>query len=192
MRHKHNPDRGQVRPDTGPDRPSAAPGTTFNVNSFTATSASADTAATGGITFYEAETQTACPSEAATASWTSLATATTVNGNGQYIPGAGFTASTPGTYCWYASYGGDTNDTAAASAVETTTVRYTPSLTLAAPGTSTLGATIASNSITGTLSGAGSVQAGDTITFYVSNSTTDTSCPSLSTPGAWTRISRVN
>jgi len=166
------------------------PNTVLSGSSFTATLAAASTTASGTITFYETETNGACPSEAATG-WTAFATNTTLAGNGQYTANASFTPTTAGTYCWYASYSGDSTDNAAASTVHTTAVQNTPSLTLSTPASATLGSTVLAANINGTLSGANSVQTGDTVTFYISKSTALGTCPSLNNPGNWNTVSTV-
>jgi hypothetical protein len=94
-----------------------------------------------------------------------------VNGNGTYNPSAGFIPSTVGNYWWYASYNGDTNNSAAnstcgAAMAETVVAKASPAATATAPATGTAGTTIATASIGSVLSSATS-GAGGTVTFTV-------------------------
>jgi hypothetical protein len=67
----------------------------------------------GTITFKVFGPQATAPTDCA--GGTPVGTAS-VSGNGSYSPGAGFTPSSAGDYWWYASYDGDSNNTAAGSA----------------------------------------------------------------------------
>jgi hypothetical protein len=88
---------------------------------------------------------------------------TTVDGNGTYSSG-GFTATTPGTYQWTVSYGGDANNNPApttACGSETVTVtKASPTLTTTPSGSVPVGGSV---SDTATLSG--SYAATGTVTF---------------------------
>ncbi len=73
----------------------------------------AGAATTGTITFTVFGPQPSAPSTC-TSGGTTVGTAT-VAGNGTYNPSAAFLPPSTGTYWWYASYGGDANNAAAAS-----------------------------------------------------------------------------
>ncbi len=95
----------------------------------------------------------------------------TVSGNGSYSPSTGFTPTGSGTYWWYASYSGDSNDSASNSGCgttmgSTTVGKATTATGAAAPATGTAGTVIASSAISSALSGATN-GAGGTVTFTV-------------------------
>ncbi|MFN2608074.1 MAG: Ig-like domain repeat protein [Acidimicrobiales bacterium] len=75
------------------------------------------------------------PNDATCSSAAAFTSAVAVSGNGSY-PSANFTTTRPGTYRWTASYSGDTNNTAAASACnaanESVTVTKAPTTTTVA------------------------------------------------------------
>ena len=142
---------------------------------------SGGSAATGTITFKVFGPQSSAPTTC-TSGGTTVGTAT-VSGNATYNPSAGFTPSSAGTYWWYASYGGDTNNTASASpcgsGMSSTLVKNTTALTASAPATGNVGTAIAASSIGAALSGATSGATG-TITYPVfgPQTTAPTSCTS--------------
>jgi hypothetical protein len=69
----------------------------------------------GGIQFRVFGPQSSPPSSCV-AGGTAVGGGVTVSGNGAYHPSTTFTPSAAGTYWWYAAYGGDFSDNAAASA----------------------------------------------------------------------------
>jgi len=151
--------------------PVGTPGTAIPASAITATLSGASSGASGTINFTVFGPQSSPPSDCATGG-TYIGTAL-VSGNGAYNPPEGFTPSAAGTYWWYASYSGDSNDlgsNSACGAGMTSTGVFSPAAstttTVTAPGTGTTGTAIAASSITATLSGAGS-GAGGTITFTV-------------------------
>jgi len=138
-------------------------------SSISSTLSGAGSGAGGMITFKVFGPQASAPASCTTGG-TTVGTAT-VSGNGTYHPSAGFTPASPGTYWWYASYGGDSGDSASSSTcgagmTATTVSNAATTTTVAAPGTGLTGDAIAASSISSTLSGAGS-GAGGTITFKV-------------------------
>ncbi len=106
------------------------------------------------------------------------------SGDATYHPSAGFTPSGAGDYWWYASYGGDTNNNAAASPCGTgmseTVVTASPTLSVSAPVTGSVGAAFPASSITATLSGSSGSDDTNTITFTVfgPQSSAPTTCSS--------------
>jgi hypothetical protein len=125
-------------------------------------------AATGTITFKVFGPQTSAPSTC-TSGGTTVGTAT-VSGNATYHPSAGFSPTSAGTYWWYASYGGDSGNTASASTcgsgMSSTVVKNTTSATASAPASGNVGTAAAASSISSILSGATGGATG-TITFTV-------------------------
>ena len=112
---------------------------------------------TGTITFNVFGPQTTAPTTC-TSGGTAVGSGTTVSGDGTYNPTVGFNPPSAGDYWWYASYGGDTNNNAAASTCgsgmsETVVAKASPTLTAAGPGTGTVGTAIAASSVSATLSG---------------------------------------
>ena len=84
---------------------------------------------------------------------------------------AGYTPTAAGTYWWYASYGGDANDVASASAcgsgmASTVVANATTATAIAAPMADITGGAIAASAISASLSGGTSGVTG-TITFKV-------------------------
>jgi hypothetical protein len=105
----------------------AAAGTPIAATAITATlAASSGTGATGTLTFTVFGPQPAAPSTCSSGG-TTIGTATAA-GNNSYHPSTGYTPTTAGTYWWYASYTGDTNNQPATStcgpAMAQTTVSY--------------------------------------------------------------------
>jgi hypothetical protein len=121
----------------------------------------------GTITFKVLGPDATAPSSCTAA--TSIGSAT-VAGAGPYTSSAGFTPSAVGDYWWYASYGGDGSNSATSSGcgshlVELVVSKATPTLTLTAPVTGTVGTSLAASSIS-TLVGGGDAPSG-TVTFKV-------------------------
>jgi hypothetical protein len=93
----------------------------------------------------------------------------TVSADGTYVSPSGFTPAAAGDYWWYASYGGDLQNASALSpcgALMDETQVQTPTLSLAAPLTTTLDASIPRSAISALLSSASSNASG-TLTFTV-------------------------
>ena len=93
-------------------------------------------------------------------------------GNATYNPSAGYTPTAIGDYWWYASYGGDANNTTATSTCgstmsETVVGQAAPTMTAAGPGTATIGTAIATANISSALAGVSGANATGTITFKV-------------------------
>jgi hypothetical protein len=163
---------------------------TDTVNTAVATSAitaaitgASGTNAGGTITFKVFGPQSTAPSTC-TSGGTTVGSTTAVSGNGSYHPSAGFTPTATGTYWWYSTYSGDTNNnsdtSACGSSMPSTTVSLPPTtLTLSAPGSAMVNAYIANTSVDATLSGATST-AGGTVTFTVfgPQATAPTTCTS--------------
>ena len=130
---------------------------------------SSGSTATGTITFTVFGPSTE-PSTC-TSGGTTVGTAT-VSGNSTYHPSAGYTPTQAGNYWWYASYGGDGNNNAAASACgsgmsETVVAQASPTLTVAAPTTDIAGTAIAASSISSVFANSSGSNATGTITFTV-------------------------
>ena len=92
-----------------------------------------------------------------------------VVGDGTYTSSADFTPAVPGTYWWYASYGGDLGDDPASSACDAAmadTVVTAPRLSLSAPPVGTTGTAIPGSAVPAALTDV-SAHAGGTITFSV-------------------------
>ena len=92
-----------------------------------------------------------------------------VVGDGTYASSADFTPTGPGTYWWYASYGGDLGDAPAASACDVSmadTVVTAPTLSVSAPPVGTTETAIPGSAVTAALTDV-SAQAGGTITVSV-------------------------
>ena len=114
-------------------------------------------AVSGTITFTVFGPQASAPTTC-TSGGTTVGTGTTVNGNATYNPTAGFTPTGAGNYWWYASYGGDTNNNTATSTCgagmsETTVAKFSPTLTVGAPGAGTAGTAITAGNISSVLAG---------------------------------------
>ena len=127
---------------------------------------------TGTMTFTVFGPQSSPPTSC-TSGGTTVGTAP-VSGDGSYSPSAGFTPTTAGYYWWYASYGGDSNNDPAGSICDSQYMAEmvvpsanaaSPSLSMTAPSTGTVGTQIAASSLSAVLSG-GSSPTG-TITFAV-------------------------
>ena len=140
-------------------------------------------AATGTVTFTVFGPQSTAPTTCTTGG-TTVGTGTSVNGNATYHPSAGFTPGAAGDYWWYASYGGDTNNNTATSNCgagmsETTVAKFSPTVTVGAPGAGTAGTAIAAGFINSVLAGGTTTPAATgTITFTVfgPQSTAPTTC----------------
>jgi Bacterial Ig-like domain (group 3) len=164
-------------PDTG------VQGTAIAASSIIATLAGVSGSnASGTITYKVFGPQTTAPTTCTTGG-TTVGTST-VSGAGNYTPSAGYTPTSTGTYWWYSSYAGDTNNAASnsgcGSSMQSTVVTL-PQTTLAltAPGSAMVNATIAASSVDATLSGATSTAGGTvTITVFGPQATAPTTCTS--------------
>jgi len=118
--------------------------TTLSANTIVAGGSASDTATlsggsslTGTITFFESTTNT-CPASGAT----QVGTPVTVSGDGSY-PSTSATFDTAGTYYWYATYSGDSNNKAVTSQCEPLSVTSSPDPTSTAvtpnPASATIG-----------------------------------------------------
>ncbi len=164
----------------------SAPGTAATnapiaTGSISAALSSTSSGATGTITYKVFGPQTSAPTTC-TSGGTTVGTAA-VSGPATYNPSAGFTPTAPGSYWWYASYGGDTDDNSAAgtcgNSMPSTTVENATSLTISAPSTDTVNSAIAAGSIGSTLSGAASGAGGKiTVTVFGPQTTAPTTCTS--------------
>ena len=129
---------------------------------------------TGMIAFTVFGPQTTAPTICASGG--TVVDRTSVSGNGTYNPSASFTPMTAGTYWWYATYGGDSNNLASTSTCgsgmpSTTVGGASTNLTANASASGTAGTQIAPSSISATL--AGGVDPTGTITFTVFGPQTD-------------------
>jgi hypothetical protein len=154
-------------PTLSAQAPASAPaGSAISASSISAALAGGS-APTGTVTFKVFGPQSEPPA-ACTSAGTTLGSAS-VSGNATYHPSSGFTPSVPGRYWWYATYGGDTSDNAAASAcgagMAETTVPASPTLSAQAPASAPAGSAISASSISAALAG-GSAPTG-TVTFKV-------------------------
>ena len=177
---------GQAAPTvtaTGPGTGTAGTAiTTANISSVLAASSGAN--ATGTITFKVFGPQASAPTTC-TSGGTTVGTAT-VAGNATYHPSAAYTPGAIGDYWWYASYGGDANNTTATSTCgstmsETTVGQAVPTITATGPGTGTAGTAIAASSINSVLAGgttAPAVSGTITITVFGPQASAPTTCTS--------------
>jgi hypothetical protein len=160
-------------------------GTAIAAGSISGVLSGATSGAAGTVTFTVFGPQATAPSTCTTGG-TTVGTAT-VSGNGTYHPSAGYTPSTAGTYWWYASYNGDTNNAASNSTcgagMSSTVIKNATALTATSPVTGTTGTAIAASTIGSALSGATSAAAG-TVTFTVFGP--QTTAPSTCTSGGTT------
>jgi Bacterial Ig-like domain (group 3)/Fibronectin type III domain len=160
---------------------SATTGSAIATSSIGSTLTGATATAGGAITFKVFGPQPTAPTNCATGG-TTVGTAS-VNGNGVYNPNSGFTPTSAGTYWWFASYGGDANNSASnsgcGSSMISTAVTDPLSITALAPAGATAGSAISANSIVSTLRNAANGASG-TITFTVfgPQSTAPSNCPS--------------
>jgi hypothetical protein len=158
-------------------------GTAIAASSIISTLASVSgTNASGTITYKVFGPQATAPTICTTGG-TTVGTST-VSGGGNYNPSAGYTPTSTGTYWWYASYAGDTNNNASnagcGSSMQSTVVTLQPTtLTLTAPGSAMVNAYIANTSVDATLAGGTSTPSG-TVTFTVfgPQATAPTTCTS--------------
>ncbi len=161
-----------VGPPFSPTVSVSAPASGTAGSQFTAASISASLAGgsgpTGTITFTVFGPQTSAPTTC-TSGGMIVGTAS-VSGNGAYNPSASFTPTTAGSYWWYATYGGDSNNLASTSTcsvgMPSTAVRNATSLTAGGPSSDKAGTAISSSAISSVFSGA-TINAGGTITFTV-------------------------
>ena len=146
-------------------------------------------AATGTITYTVFGPQATAPTTCTTGG-TTVGTGTTVNGNATYHPTAGYTPTGAGNYWWYASYGGDTNNSAATSTCgatmsETVVAKASPTITATGPANGTIGTAITTTNISSILAGGTSTPAvTGTITYTVFGP--QTSAPTTCTTGGTT------
>ncbi len=164
---------------------SGATGTAIAAGSISSQLSGASSGAGGTITFKVFGPQTTAPTTCTTGGAT--AGTASVHGSGTYNPSAGFTPSSAGTYWWYASYGGDSGDSASHSTCGTgmssTVVTNGTTTTAGAPATDLAGTAISASSISSKLSGA-STSATGTITFKVFGP--QTTAPTTCTTGGTT------
>ena len=143
-------------------------GTEIAAGSLGATLSGAGNGATGTITFTVFGPQSSAPTDCGTGG--APVGAVTVSGDGSYSPSAGFTPTAAGSYWWYASYSGDTDNAPSGSGcgagMASTAVTNPTATTVSAPAGETAGTEIAAGSLGATLSGAGNGATG-TITFTV-------------------------
>jgi small GTP-binding protein len=115
---------------------SGTTGTAISPTSITAKLSGATAAASGTITFRVIGPQSSPPADC-TSGGTVVGTAT-VSGAGSYHPSAGFTPAQPGTYWWYASYSGDTDntnsDSGCGTGMKSTVIPAPPTVQITAPG----------------------------------------------------------
>ena len=172
---------------------SATAGTAIPASSISsAFSGSSGSNATGTITFYmygpSASAPTSCPGSSP---WSTIGTAT-VSGNNTYTSSASVTPTQAGTYWWYTSYNGDTNNNSAASTCGSgmtteTVVKANPAVTGTGPASGTAGTAIATTSISSVFSASSGTNAGGTLTFYAygPSTTQPTTCPGGT---SWTTV----
>jgi hypothetical protein len=158
---------------TGPGSPgSSTVGVAIPASAISAVLASGSGANASGtigfVYFQQASAPTSC------SGGTAIGTAG-VSGNAAYHPGSGFTPTVAGAYWLYATYGGDANNNAAASACppgaaqEIVVGKASPSLALTgpgSPGSGTAGTPIGASAITATLAGGVSPSGAITFVFF--------------------------
>jgi hypothetical protein len=145
-------------------------GTAIGASAISATLSGAAGNAGGTITFKVFGPQASAPTTCSTGG-TTVGSAVTVSGNGNYNPSAGYTPTAIGTYWWYASYSGDANNNASTSACgsnmsSTVVSTATPTVGASGPASGTAGTSIAASALSANLSGA-AAGAGGTVTFKV-------------------------
>jgi hypothetical protein len=74
----------------------------------------------GSVSFSVLGPQSSAPSSCTGAGWSSVGSAVAITANGTYNASTSFTPSTAGTYWWYASYTGDSDNAAANSGCTST------------------------------------------------------------------------
>ncbi len=147
----------------------------------------------GIITFTVFGPQTSAPTTC-TSGGTTVGAGTAVNGDATYHPSATFTPTGAGDYWWYASYGGDANNSAATSPCgatmsETQVAKFSPSVTVTGPGTGKAGTAIAASNINPALSGGttnAAVTGTITVTVFGPSATAPTTCTAGTTVGTAT------
>ena len=144
------------------------PNTAITASHITSTLSAGGASPTGTITFTVFGPQSSAPTDCGTGG--APVGAVTVSGDGSYSPSAGFTPTAAGSYWWYASYSGDTDnapsDSGCGAGMASTAVTNPTATTVSAPAGETAGTEIAAGSLGATLSGAGNGATG-TITFTV-------------------------
>jgi hypothetical protein len=134
-----------------------------------ATLSGATTTASGTVKFFESTTNT-CPNSGAT----QVGNGVTVSGNGLYPSSTSQTFNVAGTYHWYATYSGDSNNIGVTSACEPLVVY---------PAAPTIATTLSASAITvgGSASDSATLATGfsptGTIKFFFSTTNT---CPNIS------------
>ncbi len=179
---------------TGPSTDSAGTAiATSGVSSVFASSSGSNASGTITLTVFGPGTEpTTC-----TSGGTTVGTAT-VSGNATYHPSASFTPSSVGDYWWYASYGGDSNNTTATSACgtamsETVVAKAAPTVTATGPSTDSAGTAIAASSISSAFANSSGSNASGTVTFKVFGPGTEpTTCTSGGTTVGTATVSGNN
>jgi hypothetical protein len=120
--------------------------------------------------------------------------AASVFGDGTYSPPAGFNPTAPGSYWWYAAYSGDTANNSAASHCgflmqQTSVAPASPTLSLSAPATGTVGLPIAAASLAATMAGGDAPAGAVTFTVFGPQPSPPSSCASGGTAVATATIS---
>ena len=168
-------------------------GTAIPTASITATLASSSGSNAGGSISFKVFAQTTAPSTC-TSGGTPVGAGTGVTGDGTYSPTATYTPSAAGNLWWYASYGGDTNNSTSASTCgsgmsETVVGKDTPALTVSGPSTGTVGTTITAGTISATLSSGTNPTGTVTFTVFGPQATAPTTCTSGGTPVGTSSVS---
>jgi hypothetical protein len=137
-------DASPVSPALGASAPSSGtPGSAIPASAIAAT-LSSGMAPIGTIDFKVFGPQASAPSSCGSGG-TAVGSAS-VSGNATYHPSTGFTPPSAGTYWWYASYGGDASDNAAAStcgaSMAHTVAKASPTLSTTASAGVKLGAAV--------------------------------------------------
>ncbi len=155
-------------------------GTAIGAGSVLATmTGSSGTNATATITFSVFGPSASAP--ATCSGWTTVGTATPA-GDGSYTPSAGYTPASAGTYWWYASSLGDSNNNAANStcpataSTVVTNAKVSPTLSVSAPGAGTTGVAIAGSSITAALAGSATPTAAITWSVFGPSAAAPATC----------------
>jgi hypothetical protein len=162
---------------------SGTAGSAVAASAITATLASSSGADAGGTITFTYFLQASAPLTCSSGG-TTIGTAT-VSGNGAYNPNVGFTPTVAGNYWLYASYPGDGNNNAAASACppgaaqKIVVAKASPTLSLAAPASGSAGSAVAASAITGTVASSSGANATGTITFtYFQQASAPLTCTS--------------
>jgi type II secretory pathway pseudopilin PulG len=156
-------------------------------------------AATGQINFYVLPAPATPSSPCATGNpWQSLGSAN-VTGDGTYHPASPYTPPTAGTYYWYASYTGDSQNKKASSVCGASMARMTVQATLWSPtltvstsaATGVVNVPISGSAITAALTGSSGTTTG-AITYMVYGPSASAPGSCTTTPGGgWAQIGTV-